>query len=200
MSIKKAIKIRFLMLLPVMLIALWVYGLLKFVENIPRNSQTSYKEADAIVVLTGGSQRLAKGVDLLHEKKAPKLFISGVGENSNKMNLLILSGKLPDNINEMLDDIELGYEAKSTRGNALEVAKWAKNNNVRTINLVTSNYHVTRSLSEFRKYSSELEVFIVPVFPEEVKIENWWQHGNSKKLLIVEYLKYIASILNFISI
>jgi len=43
---------------------------------------------------------------------------------------------------ELKSRIDLGYEAKNTRGNAVEVAKWVRDHQYKSIRLVTANYHI----------------------------------------------------------
>ena len=53
-------------------------SLLNFVAQIPISALKNDEQTDAIVVLTGGSSRLEEGVNLLMQRKAKKLFVSGV--------------------------------------------------------------------------------------------------------------------------
>ncbi len=152
------------------------------------------KSYDAIIALTGGSLRINKALFLLQKKMAPKLFISGVGHKTNLMETLILSGKLPDGIDKFYQNIELGYSANSTYENALEVSAWIKKNNIKSFILVTSSYHLPRSLLEIKRRigSSQIEILPYPVFPENVKLANWWQNIGTKNLIILEYQKYLG--------
>jgi len=42
----------------------------------------------------------------------------------------------------------LGYQARDTIGNAQETALWARKNKLETVKVVTSDYHMARSLLE----------------------------------------------------
>jgi uncharacterized SAM-binding protein YcdF (DUF218 family) len=175
-----------------LLIGLWVFGLVKYVDNLPVRGNIDSSITDGIVIFTGGSMRLEKGVELLKKGVAEKLFVSGVGKRANLDNILMLSGELPDNILELKDKIDLGYEAQDTRGNAIEVIKWVKSNDYKSIRLVTANYHMPRSYFELTDKMPELKVIKNPVFPKEIKINKWWRHGITKKIMISEYNKYIV--------
>ena len=48
-------------------------GLLNFIQIVPKKLTNKDPASDAIVVLTGGSDRLKKGLQLLSKKKAKKL-------------------------------------------------------------------------------------------------------------------------------
>jgi uncharacterized SAM-binding protein YcdF (DUF218 family) len=175
------------------LFSLWIIGLVRFVNTIPTTIEDNDSETDGIVILTGGSNRLDTGIKLLNEHKAKKLFISGVGKETNLATLLILSGNLPDNIAFITENIELGYEAKNTKENAGETAKWVKENNYKSIRLVTSNYHINRSLTEFKKQMPDVKIISNPVIPDNFTLKEWWRYGSMKKLLVMEYTKYLFS-------
>lgn len=136
--------------------------------------------------------RLEEGIKLLNDNKGQRILISGVGERANIDSVLMLSGALPDNILYLKERIDLGYAAKNTRGNAREVADWVKGHNYKSIRLVTANYHMLRSYFELRTEMPDVIIIKHPVFPPELKLDKWWQRGTSKKILILEYNKYIA--------
>ena len=72
---------RALILFPGALAFFWLAGLLGFVTNVARMEEppvAQLESADAIVVLTGGSDRVTTGLTLLNAGKGKKLFISGV--------------------------------------------------------------------------------------------------------------------------
>ncbi len=177
----------------IILIAIWAYGLTAFIGGIPREVTNPDKETDGIIILTGGINRLDTAIKLLNNNKAQKLLVSGVGKDANLASLLILSGNLPDDISNLLGRIDLGYEAASTKGNAEEAAKWVKENNYKSIRLVTSNYHLKRSVIEFEKVMPDVELVEHPVISSSLELDKWWQHGGTKKLLVSEYNKYLVA-------
>src|SRR6266403_2554791 len=71
--------------------AIWFAGLVWF-ATVP-SAEAGTEPTDAIVVLTGGSQRLNSGIALLREGKGRKLFISGVNHNVDLEDLLRSSGE-----------------------------------------------------------------------------------------------------------
>ena len=62
-------------------------GFFWFVENLPEATADA-SETDAIVVLTGGSERLSTGLALLDSGKARRLFVSGVNARVEVADLL----------------------------------------------------------------------------------------------------------------
>jgi uncharacterized SAM-binding protein YcdF (DUF218 family) len=55
--------------------------------------------------------------------------------------------------------IVLGKQAKNTRENALEIDEWGRQNNISEILLVTSDYHIPRSVIELRSINDSLQIY-----------------------------------------
>lgn len=179
-------------------IAVWLIGFIYFISIIPQENPSITPHAQAIIVLTGGSKRISEAVELLNRNQADLLFISGVGGGANVTSTLILSGTLPDNIYKFYDNIQLGYEAETTKENASEVANWIKRRHINSILLVTSNYHLPRSLLELKSKISDVSISSHCVFPYNVKIDSWWNHRGTLKLVFLEYNKYITAYLRIL--
>jgi uncharacterized SAM-binding protein YcdF (DUF218 family) len=167
----------------------WFAGLVWFatpprVENKPITT-------DAIVVLTGGSQRLQSGIELLLEGKGRKLFVSGVNQEVELNELLRVSGNPPEWV---ACCIALGHGADNTVGNARETAEWMRQQGFRSLRLVTAWYHMPRSLLEFDRAMPETEIIAHPVFPEHVMQEHWWTWRGTAALLVSEYGKYLGAL------
>lgn len=168
----------------------WLAGLVWFVGQIPRDIGDLDRRTDAIVVLTGGSLRLETGFELLSQNMADKLFVSGVEKGVPFDDLLALSELTPQ---DMACCITLGYMADDTGSNAVESAAWIRANGIESIRLVTSSYHMPRSLLEFRRLLPQLEIVSHPVFPDRVMLDDWWWRPGTGSLVIVEYNKYLLS-------
>lgn len=63
-------------------------------------------------------------------------------------------------------------------------------NNIRSIRLVTSNYHMPRSMAEFRANNREVTILAHPVYSERVR-KNWWRSWRSFVLIASEYNKFL---------
>ena len=168
---------------------IWFVGLINFADRIPTESTESNEKTDAIVVLTGGSERIATGISLLSAGAAERLFISGVGSAVNVDTLL--SADLP-NRNALVAKVILGTEATDTLGNATETAAWVNTTDLKSIRLVTAAYHMPRSLREFQRALPDIMIIPHPVFPEQVK-RDWWRYPGTASLLTGEYIKYLFS-------
>ena len=145
---------------------------------------------DAIVVLTGGSLRLQSGLDLLAAGKARELFVSGVHQQVDLADLLRVSGNVPEGSSCC---IVLGHDADNTAGNARETARWMRQRHYRSLRLVTSWYHMRRSLLEFERAMPEIAILPQPVFPDRVRPDRWWSDPGAMSLVSTEYVKYLAT-------
>ncbi len=166
-------------------------GFLWFATMMPTSAEDDDRVTDAIVVLTGGSDRLGVALDLLSAEKASKLFVSGVYRGVDVRQLLDLSQHSPEDLSCC---VVLGYEADNTRGNAIETAAWMKEQGFTSLRLVTATYHMPRSLLEFRRLMPAIEIIPHPVFPEHFKSDEWWMWPGSSSLLITEYSKYLVAL------
>lgn len=176
---------------------LWLGGMQWFALRIPAAPAPPGEKADAIVVLTGGRNRLEYGLQLLAEGRANRLFISGVHEKITQEQLVSL---MPENLRQQmvrLDDgaVTLGREAWNTIGNAEETRRWLSDRHVKRILLVTSNYHMPRSYYEFRHLVKGVEIIPAPVPAEDYDALLWWATSRYRLLVFLEFHKYLAGML-----
>ena len=171
-------------------LAAWIWGLILFVDRIPDTVDDEERRTDAIIVLTGGTLRLEKAFELLAAKMADKLLISGVDKGVQMDEVLAAAGLTSSELNCC---VTLGYMAEDTGSNAIESAIWIRTNKLSSIRLVTSSYHMPRSLLEFRATVPGVEIVPHPVFPEHVKVSEWWARPGTARLVIAEYNKYLLA-------
>lgn len=173
-----------------LLALLWIAGGVWFVQTLPQH-QDWHTKTDAIVVLTGGKNRIEVSVDLLDKNLGGKLFISGVDPSVKDKNELS-TRTLPQGL---LDAIDLGYESKNTYENALEVADWVQKHNYQSIRLVTSDYHLRRSYMELRSYLPQVQILPHAVISFKTH-KDWWTFDNIA-FMVGEYNKYIEAFVRF---
>jgi len=173
---------------PLFLFALWLGGLIVYAADIPSGLEDGTTHTDAIVVLTGGSERLETGLSLLRQGLGDKLFVSGVYHGIDVAELLRLSRQKPDQVECC---IVVGHAADNTIGNAEETAQWMKQEGYHSLRLVTGNYHMRRSLSEFHYAMPGVTIIPHPVFPDAVKRDQWWLWPGTAHLIIGEYSKFL---------
>ncbi len=123
----------------------WVWSFVLFdygVTHLP--CCTICRPQDALVVFTGGTGRVQKGLALFEAGWAPRLFVSGACATRK----MVLGSR--DHTN-----ITLGYNAKHTLGNVRETIAWLRKEKLRTAYLVTADYHTPRSLMLLRQSMPE---------------------------------------------
>jgi uncharacterized SAM-binding protein YcdF (DUF218 family) len=178
-------------LLVLVIVILWMGGLFLFAASLPRQAPDDDIVTDGIVVLTGGSERLSVGFDLLRAGKARKLFISGVYRGVEVRELMMLSARTD---RELECCVELGYDADDTEGNAVETARWMAQEGFHSLRVVTANYHMPRSLVEFRRALPGIILVPHPVSPVKVRLDGWWGWPGTTELIVSEYNKYLLAL------
>lgn len=184
--------LRLALVIAVIVAVPWLAGMFWFAGQIPLpGAPATTGTSEAIVVLTGGSGRLAEGLRLLTAGGGKKLFVSGVYHGVDVTRLLRLARQAPG---ELECCIVLGYSADDTVGNARETAAWMKSEGYRSIRLVTANYHMPRSLLEFRREMPRIVIIPHPVFPDRFMRSQWWRWPGSAGLIAREFNKYLAAL------
>jgi len=138
--------------------------------------------ADAIIILTGDTGRLAAGENLLQHGQAPQLLISGVHPSVTTADIRAQTNFSDAQFNCC---VALGHEAEDTAGNARETANWVHENGYQSLIIVTSDYHLPRSLLEMKAVMPNLE-FI----PYPVRTQPPWRNLAVARLWLQEYAKY----------
>lgn len=164
----------------------WLSGFCLFNKAINSYKINLDNKTDAIVVLTGGKNRIAESIKLLNDGLADKLFISGVYKTLNVDNIEKSSNIT---INDK-SKIVLGKKATNTIENAEETAEWIKQNHIKSVRLVTSYYHIPRSLEEFKAYNRGVKIIVHPVYSQNVA-KQWWKRWGTFKLIAGEYTKFL---------
>ncbi len=166
---------------------LWLAGFALFLVSVftaaPPNP---LPPADGIVALTGGDNRIGAALGLLTEHQAPLLLISGAGRGT------YLGDFTADDaaaITRYASAITLGHMADTTHGNALEAAAWVHAHNMRSLIIVTADYHMPRAMQEMRQALPDVTLIPDPVRPPAMrKMINL----ATLRLLAGEYTKYLT--------
>ena len=146
--------------------------------------------ADAIVVLTGGDLRLLAGARLLKEGRGARLLISGVNPQTSREDLRRLSGL---SMRLFSSRVDVDYAAHTTSGNADETRTWAKTKGFNKLIVVTSSYHMPRSLIELRRTMPRITLLPHPVVSNKVHAARWWGDPFTARVLLAEYVKLLPS-------
>jgi len=175
------------------LVFVWLFCGLLFVAIILSNTPQSPKiKTEAIVVFTGADNRIREGLNLFALRRGDKIFISGIYKHlsANKfMEQWERQIALP-----LPCCIELGYQAKDTIGNADETRQWVINNNIKTLRLITSDYHMPRAYLELSNaLPDSVTIYQHPVRSDQIDdIDSRFWHFS-----LLEYHKLIARLFHF---
>jgi uncharacterized SAM-binding protein YcdF (DUF218 family) len=162
-------------------------GLSVFGSAVTVRQTFSARTGDGIVVLTGGHQRLAQASRLLVDGNARRLLISGVNRMTSRDDMRRL-GLVPTHLFDCCVDI--GHEALDTVGNADEARNWARIWKFSRLVIVTSDYHMPRSLAEFSRAMPETELAPHAVVTPGASSVEWWQHPPFARRVVIEYAKF----------
>jgi len=170
---------------------IWLVGLFAFADRV--RSLTPAPEparADGIVALTGPSaERVNAAVRLLEQDKGERVLISGVNREVRRQELR----ELTPGSNRLFNCcVDLGFEAEDTGGNAQEIAAWAASKNYTSLIVVTSDYHMPRSLLEIRSAAPELTLTPYAVSTPSLDNSRWWRAAVTARRMTLEYMKYLA--------
>lgn len=127
------------------LLLIWLLGFAWFALFLPQPA--ALDKTDAVVVLTGGAGRIDRGLEIIEKGKARRMLISGV-DLDVKPGELAAEYRRP--IKLFACCIDLGFRAVDTRSNGLETARWVARNKVRSLRLVTHDWHMRRARLELK--------------------------------------------------
>ena len=171
-------------------VLLWAIGLVGFADKTRAlTPPTRVPRADAIVALTGASDaRLRAAMDLLAAGQGQRLLITGVNPDVTRADLRRILGGSKE---LYVCCVDLGFRAADTIGNAAETAAWVRARNIRSLIVVTADYHMPRALVELKA-----RLPMVRLHPHAIKTPvtdpaHWRRDGLAAPRLVLEYCKYL---------
>jgi uncharacterized SAM-binding protein YcdF (DUF218 family) len=168
------------------LVLLLAAGFLWFVTRIPDDEIALDRNADGIVVLTGGAERITDAIELLAAGRGRRLLITGVHRTTTQGEI---SRLLPKHDKILACCVDLDRSAVNTVGNATETRRWVSERGFRSLIVVTSNYHMPRALAELSHQLPEVALIAFPVVTHKPVLDS-----ANARLLISEYVKYIFAV------
>ena len=165
-----------------------VLGFFVFVWLLPSEQVALARDADGIVVLTGGTSRVSDSLELLAAGRSKRLLITGVNTGTT---LADIARENPDYRKYLSCCVDLDYSAQNTLGNAVETRRWAIDRGFHSLIIVTSAYHMPRALAEVAHQLPDATLIPSPVVSDRLRIEPWWSNGATTRLVLSEYLKYL---------
>jgi uncharacterized SAM-binding protein YcdF (DUF218 family) len=150
---------------------------------------------DAAVVLAGDPdyERTRAGAELVRSGAARLLVLTGgepgPGDSAESLRAKAIAWGVP------AERIRLESVSHGTRESLLAVAPILRQENVRTVALVTSPYHQRRAFLLARRVLPGVHVFNCPARPSSWSPRSWWRESRSRRIVVTEYAKIFYSAL-----
>ncbi len=159
------------------LLLVWLGGLVWFTTTLP--GPAGAEKTQAIIVVTGGSGRVTRGLNVLEKGWSRRMFISGVYQKVRRAELAEELGK-PRELLECC--VELGKQAVNTRTNAQEAADWIAANHINSIRFITNDWHMRRARMELDR----------EIAGDVIIVNDAVRGQTSMFVLVAEYNKFLA--------
>ena len=138
----------------------YIISFINFISNLNKDNIT-HVHSKTIVVITGSVGRLKAAQNLINLNSEARLLISGVAKGV-KFSEIIKSKSIDPK------KVDLGYNAKSTFGNAIETKVWVSNNNIKDFILITDDWHMKRTLLLFKNSILSININLGLLFNEDL--------------------------------
>ena len=160
------------------LFLIWVLGFLWFAVSLPQPAEE--QTTDAVIVPTGGAGRIAQGLQVLDDGLAERMLVSGVDREVRPEEF---AAEFEVDDAQMECCVTLGFAAVDTRSNAAEIAQWVVDNEVKSLRLVTTDWHMRRAANELDRTLPGDVTVVRDAVPSEPSMTS----------LFLEYHKLLAS-------
>ena len=148
---------------------IWLLGFAWFAIMLPQPLGAA--RTDAIVVFTGGPDRIDRALELLADGQARRVMISGVAPDV-RASELAATYRRPQALFDCC--VALGREAVDTRSNAMEVARWVERRGYRSVRLVTTDWHMRRARYELARAVPADVAILVDAVPSRPSFKTLW--------------------------
>ena len=165
-------------------------GFVWFVLHVPDTEVALDRNADGIVVLTGGASRISDAIELLAAGHGKRLLISGVHRATSSAEIARTNPRYQGLVACCVD---LDHSAINTTGNAIETRRWVKDRGFTSLIVVTSAYHMPRTMAELERQMPDTALVPFPVVTDKLRNEPWWASAPTARLIFSEYAKFMVA-------
>lgn len=153
------------------------------------------RKADIAVVLAGGADgsRILRAADLVKDGFAPVVIVSGPGGTYgwHECDLAIpfaMKHGFPENYFAHFE-----HSARSTNEEAEAITAELRRRGVKSVLLVTSNFHTHRAWDLFHKHAPEISFIPIEAPDKYFTPDGWWHDREGQKTFLMEWEKTIAA-------
>lgn len=156
----------------------WIFGFIWFAMALPQPAGD--QQTDAVIVPTGSAGRIPHGLEVLDDDLAEQMLVTGVDPEVKPAEF---AAQFDVSRRRMNCCVTLGFDAFDTRSNAQEAAVWVADREIKSIRLVTSDWHMRRAAHELEMALPSNIRIVRDAVPTELRLGG----------LFLEYNKFLAS-------
>ena len=162
------------------------YGFATFLKKIQYNKINYNYQTDGIAVLTGGKGRINLGLELFNSNRNLRLIISGVDKKVSDTSII------PEDLKNKFN-ITIDKDSESTYQNAKVINKWASKYKLKNVTIITSYYHMPRSMMLIQSLTPSINFYAYPVEKKIFSKISFKENILYYFFLTEEYIKYVVS-------
>jgi uncharacterized SAM-binding protein YcdF (DUF218 family) len=163
-----------------LVLLVWLLGFLWFALALPRPADNTH--TDGVIALTGAQGRIARGLDVLRGGQSRRMLVSGV---DSEVTPAQFAGEYAVSPALYACCLTLGYESFDTTSNAHEAAAWIARYQIRSVRLVTTDWHMRRAAFDLRTAGPKGLMIVEDAVPSR----------PSMKVLFLEYNKFVVRVM-----
>ncbi len=153
-------------------------------------SEPSTETADGIVALTGGPARIEDALELLARGRGRWALITGVNPATSKGELTRMN---PAHAQLFDCCVELDKLAINTHGNAVKTRDWVEARRLKSVIVVTSNWHMPRAMLELQRILPGVKLIPHAVTADPDRASRVPVQEPSFRIIASEYVKYLLA-------
>ena len=152
------------------------------------------QNADIVVVLAGdfSGSRITTGAQLVREGYAPKVLVSGPYGAYGHYECDLAIGFAEKQGFPADYFVAFPHHALSTKEEAAAIAPELQKRGVKSVLLVTSDFHTRRAGRLFRAAAPDLTFYLVGAPDEYFSPHGWWRVREGRKTFAIESMKTVA--------
>lgn len=162
-----------------------IVALLSFIGQIQVSHRPPGERADAIVVLSGDPERMPVALSLLKNRFGRRILFAGQ-DNSEELKYVAANPSLAC-------CIDFDSTSKNTVEDAIVVQRWVLARRVRSLILVTTDYHVPRAMIELRRVLPETHIRPFGVETRAFDLSMIWQKSGMARRFLSQFIKFAAA-------